>query len=321
MQKGKIMKGIAGFYYVYVAESGVLQSELQKPDSRQTGGITENGGFHNGRIYACKARGIFRKENQKPLVGDDVMIEVTDEKDLEGNVVSILPRKNELFRPSVANIDQAVLIFACRDPEPNRNLLDRFLITMEQQQIPVILCFNKSDLANSDQIESFRRIYETAGYPICITCAEKGIGMDELSGLLAGKTSVMAGPSGVGKSTVINYLSPEVKMETGTVSEKIGRGRHTTRHAQLIPLGDDSYLVDTPGFTSLTLSHVKKEELSGLFPEFRAHETQCRFAGCSHISEPDCGVLDALQTGEISPERYESYRQFFKEIQERRNRF
>ena len=351
MLTGKIVKGIAGFYYVLQTEPGFSISEEKsdkaagvsgtvsgtgnqkiadggteaagKPTAEadgglHTGGISGDAGFTGGQLYACRAKGIFRKENRKPLVGDDVCFEITDPKDREGNITELLPRRNALIRPAVANIDQAVVIFACTQPEPNLNLLDRFLISMEQKGIPSVLVFNKTDLTDETMRNRLRSNYEKSGYPVCFVSAEKEEGLETLYDLLRGKTSTVAGPSGVGKSTLINLLSPQVQMETGEVSEKIGRGRHTTRHAQLIPLGGNTFIVDTPGFTSLSLDPFEKEELGSLFPEFAPHEQYCRFAGCSHITEPDCGVKEALENSEISPGRYESYREFYKEISERK---
>ncbi len=291
MLKGKIVKGIAGFYYVHVVGSG---------------------------IYECKAKGIFRKEGIKPLVGDDVEMEITDEKDMEGNIIQILPRKNALIRPAVANVDQALVVFAAAFPDPNLNLLDRFLLTMECQDIPSVICFNKEDLVTDQFIDELRAAYEGSGYPVLFCCAETGEGVDAVFEQLKGKTTTVAGPSGAGKSTFINRISPEIRMETGEVSEKIKRGRHTTRHAQLIPLGEDSYIVDTPGFTALSIEFLDKEDLGPLFPEFTEPERYCRFAGCSHISEPDCGVKDALAEGRISRSRYENYKQFYRELSEKR---
>lgn len=194
---GKIVKGIAGFYYVYVAESG---------------------------IYECKAKGIFRKEGRKPLVGDLVEIEVLDQNAMEGNLVEIFPRKNELFRPAVANVDQAMVLFALESPRPNAALLDRFLIMMEKQEIPVFICFNKEDLAGEEQARRWQEIYRSCGYDVILTSAGQGRGMEEIRRRLKGKTTVVAGPSGVGKSTVTNQMQSEISMETGEISRKLKRG-------------------------------------------------------------------------------------------------
>ena len=231
--QGKIMKGIAGFYYVHVAGSGV---------------------------YECKAKGIFRKDGVKPLVGDNVEMEITHEKDMEGNIIRVLPRKNELVRPAVANIDQALVVFAVTKPKPHFNLLDRFLVMMETKGIPAVLCFNKADIAADPEIAGLKDVYESCGYPLLFTSAKEEENIDRLKELLRGKTTAIAGPSGVGKSSLINLLQSGVKMETGSISRKIERGKHTTRHSELIMLGGESYIMDTPGFSSLYVGDIEKEE-------------------------------------------------------------
>ena len=213
--QGKIIKGIAGFYYVHVVESG---------------------------IYECKAKGIFRKDGIKPLVGDNVEIEILDEKDMEGNITKILPRKNELVRPAVANIDQALVVFAVTKPKPHFNLLDRFLVMMESKDIPAVLCFNKTDIAEDPDIAGLKEIYGKCGYPLVFTSAKKENNIKELKSLLGGRTTAIAGPSGVGKSSLINLLQSGVTMETGSISHKIERGKHTTRHSELIVLEEGSYV-------------------------------------------------------------------------------
>lgn len=289
--QGKIVKGISGFYYVHVVESG---------------------------IYECKAKGIFRQQKMKPLVGDDVEIDIISEEKKTGNVAAILPRKNALIRPAVANVDQALLIFAAASPNPNFNLLDRFLVMMGRQDVPVILCFNKCDLITEEQQQEIASIYEASGCKILFVSAKKELGLKELQEILEGKTTTVAGPSGVGKSSLINLLAPEACMETGEISKKIERGRHTTRHAELIQLKGDGYIMDTPGFSSLYLPEMEKEELQDCYPEFAAFEPYCRFQGCSHISEPDCGVKDALSEGKIHPVRYENYCQLYGELKDRK---
>ena len=282
--QGKIVKGISGFYYVHVVESG---------------------------IYECKAKGIFRQQKMKPLVGDDVEIDIISEEKKTGNVAAILPRKNALIRPAVVNVDQALLIFAAASPNPNFNLLDRFLVMMGRQDVPVILCFNKCDLITEEQQQEIASIYEASGCKILFVSAKKELGLKELQEILEGKTTTVAGPSGVGKS-------PEACMETGEISKKIERGRHTTRHAELIQLKGDGYIMDTPGFSSLYLPEMEKEELQDCYPEFAAFEPYCRFQGCSHISEPDCGVKEALSEGKIHPVRYENYCQLYGELKDRK---
>ena len=289
--QGKIIKGIAGFYYIHVEASG---------------------------IYECKAKGIFRQQKMKPLVGDDVEIDIISEEKKTGNVAAILPRKNALIRPAVANVDQALLIFAAASPNPNFNLLDRFLVMMGRQDVPVILCFNKCDLITEEQQQEIASIYEASVCKILFVSAKKELGLKELQEILEGKTTTVAGPSGVGKSSLINLLAPEACMETGEISKKIERGRHTTRHAELIQLKGDGYIMDTPGFSSLYLPEMEKEELQDCYPEFAAFEPYCRFQGCSHISEPDCGVKEALSEGKIHSVRYENYCQLYGELKGRK---
>lgn len=284
---GKIMKGIGGFYYVYVEGTG---------------------------LYECRAKGIFRNKKVKPNVGDVVEIEVISEDEKTGNLTVIHKRKNQLIRPMVSNVDQALVIFAVHEPEPNFHLLNRFLITMERQHIPVIICFNKMDLAREGEREQLQADYEKSGCRVIFSSAEEGEGIPEIEDLLRGKTTVMAGPSGVGKSSTLNRISRDRQMETGSVSEKIKRGRHTTRHSELIYLGEHTFLMDTPGFSSLYLDHIEKEELRFYFPEFDAYENQCRFNGCSHIHEPDCAVKNALAEGKISQMRYEDYCYLYDEL-------
>ena len=291
--QGKIIKGIAGFYYVDVAESGV---------------------------YECKAKGIFRKEKKKPLVGDNVEIEVLDEKEKTGNLIQILPRKNELIRPAAANVDQALVIFAVRQPDPNYQLLDRFLITMEQQEIPSIICFNKKDLAEQEELDQMYQIYISCGYQVLLTSSEQEEGISQIRKILEGKTTVVAGPSGVGKSSLTNLLQEEVSMETGEISKKLKRGRHTTRHAQLLTVGEHTYLMDTPGFSSLFVERMEKEELRFHYPEFVEYEGKCRFQGCVHVHEPECAVKQAVEEGKIHRQRYENYVSFYEELKEQEKR-
>lgn len=287
--RGKIIKGIAGFYYVYVEGRGT---------------------------YECKAKGIFRKDHKKPLVGDDVEADVLDEEAMLGNIREILPRKSALIRPAVANVDQALIIFAIVKPNPNFNLLDRFLIRMERQNLPTIICFNKQDIATEKEKETLRRAYETCGYQVLFISALEKEGLEQVKELLTGKTTTVAGPSGVGKSSLINQLAPKAQMETGDISRKIERGKHTTRHSEIIALGENTYIVDTPGFTSLDISEITKEELGTYYPEFVQYEPYCKFSGCAHISEPSCGVKDAVAEGKISQVRYDNYKVLYQELKE-----
>ena len=289
--QGKIIKGIAGFYYVHVVESG---------------------------IYECKAKGAFRKEKIKPLVGDKVEIDVLDEKEKLGNMIEVLPRRNELIRPAVANIDQALVVFAVTKPEPHFNLLDRFLVMMEQKDIPVVLCFNKKDIAAKPEIHALQDIYRACGYPVIFTSALEDENIMEIRKVLTGKTTVIAGPSGVGKSSIINLLQPEIHMETGSISKKIARGKHTTRHSELILIDRGTYIMDTPGFSSLYVNDFEKEELKYYFREFEKYEGKCKFQGCDHIHEPKCAVKAAVEAGEIHPVRYQDYQEMYRELQERK---
>jgi ribosome biogenesis GTPase len=293
MQEGKIIKGIAGFYYVHVPGVGT---------------------------YECKAKGIFRKENIKPLVGDNVMLEVTDDKDFEGNIMEILQRKSTLIRPAVANIDQALLIFAINKPTPNYNLLDRFLIMMRQQGLECIICFNKNDISDDIEREEIAGIYKDSGCKVVFASALENRGIDELKDILEGKTTAVAGPSGVGKSSIVNCLQSGVEMETGAISEKIDRGKHTTRHSELITISDNTYIMDTPGFSSLSIFNMEKEELKEFYPEFAPFEGECKFLTCVHIHEPVCGVRNALNAGKINKIRYNNYVTLYEELRESEKR-
>ncbi|WP_461815652.1 ribosome small subunit-dependent GTPase A [Faecalimonas sp.] len=289
--QGKIIKGIAGFYYVHVVEFGV---------------------------YECKAKGTFRREKIKPLVGDNVEINVLNEEEKLGNIVKILPRENELIRPAVANIDQALVVFAVTKPKPHFNLLDRFLVMMESKKIPIVLCFNKKDIAEQKEIQELEKIYESCGYRVIFTSAKEEENIKLVKEVLKGKMTAVAGPSGVGKSSLINLLQSEIQMETGSISEKIERGKHTTRHSELIPIDDTSYIMDTPGFSSLYVNAFEKEELKYYFPEFEQYEGTCKFNGCDHIHEPNCMVKQAVEEGKIHKVRYENYVEMYKELQEKR---
>ena len=209
-------------------------------------------------------------------------------------------------------------MFAAAKPKPHFQLLDRFLVMMESKEIPAILCFNKSDIVDDAEIASLKEIYENCGYPLLFTSAKEETNIDELKELLRGKTTAIAGPSGVGKSSLINQLQSGVKMETGSISRKIERGKHTTRHSELIVLEEGSYIMDTPGFSSLYVGDMEKEELKYCFPEFSAYEGKCRFNGCSHTHEPGCAVREAVEEGKIHRMRYEDYTFLYRELQEKK---
>ena len=286
--QGKIIKGIAGFYLV---DCG-------------------------GEVLTCKARGLFRKRGEKPLVGDLAEVEAAQTSESEANIVTLLPRKNRLIRPAVSNVDQALVVMAVRTPDPQFYLLDQYLVTMELQEIPAAILFTKEDL-DRGELADYRSRYEAAGDPVFSVSAENGSGLEALRAHLAGKTTVLAGPSGVGKSTLTNLLCPAANMETGELSRKNLRGKQTTRHTELFCLGENSYLLDTPGFTAVEV-WGDTEAFKQAFPEIRALEGQCRFTGCNHGAEPDCAVKAAVARGEIAASRYESYRKMAEESAERR---
>ena len=287
--KGKIIKGIAGFYYVHTPEE---------------------------RVYECKAKGIFRNKKIKPLVGDNVDISIDDQTDGKGIIVDILPRNNELLRPAVANVDQALIIFAAAEPKPNLNLLDRFLIMMQNQNVNTIVCFNKVDIVSDKEISLLEETYRRCGYEVVFTSTMQEDSVANIYDLLRDKTTVLAGPSGVGKSTIINMICPEANMDTGSVSEKIKRGKHTTRHSELFHVEGSTYIMDTPGFSSLYINEIDKNNLKDFFTEFNEFENECRFSGCMHLNEPGCAVKNALEQGKISKIRYRNYVDLFEELKD-----
>lgn len=289
--QGKIVKGIAGFYYVHIVHSGT---------------------------YECKAKGIFRNKKIKPLVGDNVEIEILDEEKKIGNIVCIQTRENELIRPAVSNISQALVVFAIAEPMPNLNLLDRFLVMMERNGIDTIICFNKVDLVPETELVKLRDIYVNAGYHVMFTSTKTGMGIEDVFRVIEGKTTAFAGPSGVGKSSLLNVLIPDANSQTGEISEKIKRGKHTTRHTEIFHVSDETYLMDTPGFSSLYVNDFEKEELQLYFKEFDKYSGKCRFHGCAHVNEPDCAVKDAVENNEISRSRYENYLLLYEEIKNKK---
>ncbi len=289
--QGKIIKGIAGFYYVHTGESGV---------------------------YECNARGVFRNRSIKPLVGDNVEIDVISEAEHTGSVNRILPRKNELLRPAVANIDQALVVFASLAPEPDFKLLSRFLVTMGQNGISTVICFNKSDQLEADRAEELAGIFAGSGSRVITSSVLNGEGIEELRGLLSGRTTALAGPSGVGKSSILNAVFPGANSRIGEISPKINRGKHTTRHTEIFIAAENTYIMDTPGFTSLECTGLEPWELRLYFEEFTPYEGKCRFGGCVHVGEPDCAVKKAVEAGKINRLRYEIYAGLYNEIKSRR---
>lgn len=291
MLEGVILKGIGGFYYI----------------------DTEQG------IYECRARGIFRKEGVRPTVGDEVRISVLDEDNKKGSLDEILPRRTELIRPRVSNVDQAVIVFAAKSPNMNLDLLDRFLLLAEEQELEIVIVINKIDRDKKERYAEAAERYRKVGYPVICTSAEKGIGIEELRQALEHKISVFAGPSGVGKSSLINAAFPGLELHTGEISEKIQRGKHTTRHAELIRITENSYIVDSPGFTSLFLHHIPSEKLQYHFREFTPFLHKCYYTGCLHIHEPDCAVKEEVGKA-IPQERYERYVTIYQELKEEEER-
>lgn len=298
MQKeGVIVKGIAGFYYV----------EL-----------------NNGSVYECKARGKFRKEKIAPIVGDKVIISTEDDYDLECNsgddklkgvIDEILPRRSLLSRPLVSNVDQAFIVFALKNPDINPGLLDKLLILAEHNNLDVIICLNKSDLDSENSFDYLNSIYSDIGYKIIRTNGKTGDGIDIIKDFAKDKISVFVGPSGVGKSTIFNKIQNRIVMETGEISLKVNRGKHTTRHAELIEIEDNSFIVDTPGFSSMDLDFLRPEELQYTFREFKKYLHDCRFSSCLHNKEKDCKIKEEVEKGTIRAERYKTYVSLLEELQ------
>jgi len=285
---GRIVKGIAGFYYVW----------------------------SEGQIYECKARGIFRKNNQKPLVGDNVNFDVVSYDDLTGNITELLPEKNTLIRPEVANVDQLFLLFSSSVPAPNYDMLNRYLVSVRETNIPVHLVVTKVDLVGEEEQAEIKAQYENTMYDVTFVSVKNGVGLDEMRALLQGKVSVFAGPSGVGKSSLLNALLGEEVMETGELSKKIDRGKNTTRHVELFSLGEETFLLDTPGFTSIDFSIDNIENLALLFDEFIPYLSKCKFNDCSHMKETDCAVKQAVRDGLVPRSRYISYRHMYEELKD-----
>lgn len=283
MIQGTIMKGVGGFYYVKTQD----------------------------RLCECKARGIFKKNGITPAVGDEV--ELSDLTEDKAVIHKILERKNHFLRPTVANIEQMVLVISMASPDPNLSVLDRFLVMAEREQVEIVICLTKGDLDDPEQLEWYRAIYEPS-YPVVLVNGLTGEGIMNLKPLLAGKKSAFAGPSGVGKSTLLNLIHETLELETGSISRKTNRGKHTTRHVELFEVSDGGMLFDTPGFTSFEILDAEEDELQYLFPEIEALIGQCKYKSCRHSNEPGCAVKDAVASGKIPKSRYESYLSMYQEI-------
>ncbi|MFP7169080.1 ribosome small subunit-dependent GTPase A [Terribacillus halophilus] len=294
MPSGKIMKALSGFYYVLTDE---------------------------GETYQCRGRGVFRKQKITPLVGDEVEFEAETKQ--EGYVLDVLPRKNELVRPPIANIDQAIIVTSAAQPDFSTALLDRFLVLVESKHIEPVIFITKMDMLSADgmaKIEAFKDDYQQIGYPVEMLSSKEETNLDRVKLHMKDKISVIAGQSGVGKSSMLNAIDPRLELETKEISESLGRGRHTTRHVELIPIGG-GLVADTPGFSSLEFTELEAEELPSCFPEFREREDSCKFRGCMHHKEPKCAVKQAVGAGEIPEYRYMHYLQFLEEIKSRKPRY
>lgn len=293
MPEGKIVKALSGFYYV----------------------------LHDGSMIQCRGRGVFRKNKITPLVGDEVVFQA--ENDLEGYILEIKDRKNELIRPPIANVDQAILVFSAVEPDFSTVLLDRFLVLVEFNHIQPIICITKMDLTTSEQeqaILQFAEHYQKAGYPVILTSSEKEMGIEKLYPHLENQISVFAGQSGVGKSSLLNALRPDLSIKTNDISTHLGRGKHTTRHVELIEIGN-GLVADTPGFSSLEFTDMEASDLTFCFPELLKVSENCKFRGCLHMKEPKCAVKAAVEAGEIPIYRYEHYLDFLTEIKDRKPRY
>jgi ribosome biogenesis GTPase / thiamine phosphate phosphatase len=294
MSEGRIIKALSGFYYVKV---------------------------ENGEVIQCRGRGVFRKRKITPLVGDFVVFEA-DSPD-EGYIIEIKPRENELVRPPIANIDQAIIVNSAIQPDFSTTLLDRFLVLIEAKHIEPIIFISKMDLISPEKqktIEAYRNDYERIGYKVELVSSKASGGVLSLKDYFSEGVTVFAGQSGVGKSSILNALKPSLLLKTAAISESLGRGKHTTRHVELVQV-NNGLVADTPGFSALDFQEIEAEDLSDCFPEMRSRKGACKFRGCMHHREPRCAVKEAVENGEISPYRYEHYLTFLEEIQSRKPRY
>jgi ribosome biogenesis GTPase / thiamine phosphate phosphatase len=294
MPEGKIIKALSGFYYV----------------------------LSNDEITQCRGRGVFRKNKVTPLVGDHVSFQ--SENEHEGYLLEVFERKNELIRPPIANVDQAILVFSAVEPDFSTALLDRFLVLVESKEIKPLICITKMDLVDDLERETINQYvgkYRSFSYEVLVTSSKTEEGLSALRPHLSGKISVFAGQSGVGKSSLLNAMNPDLELKTSGISTHLGRGKHTTRHVELIEVEGDGLVADTPGFSSLEFSELELEELSSCFPEMADKADECKFRGCFHINEPKCAVKKAVDDKEIPEFRYEHYQQFYNEIKDRKPRY
>ena len=312
MPNGMIIKAISGYYYVL-----------------------PEGGNKFGPLVQCRARGIFKKKGITPLVGDRVQYEATENG--EGTVDEIYPRTNELTRPPIANVDLAIVVFSVHEPSLNLQLLDKFLVHTEKAGLETIICLSKQDLLKTQQqepespvpaalsagnpIDQVVELYQKIGYEVILSSAKKKKGTEAILRRLSGRIAVFSGQSGVGKSSLLNAMIPDLNLETNQISYKLGRGKHTTRHVELIPLEDSGWVADTPGFSQLDFTGMREEELADCFIEFAAFAELCKFRGCLHVHEPGCRVIEARARGEISASRYDHYSLFLQELREKKRRF
>ncbi len=297
---GRIIKESAGFYYVIPSAPSFGRD-----------------------IYLCRARGIFRKKNQRPAVGDVVEFSLTGTKDVEGSVDEIRERKNLLFRPPVSNVDRVLIVFSGSDPAPNLLLLDRLLVAMKMKEIQAAICINKADITEDPLLSEITETYENASYPVFITSAKENNGRKALLSFMKGTLTALVGPSGVGKSTIMNMLTKKDLAKTGEVAKKTGQGKQTTRTSEIYVIDDveNTYVMDTPGFSAFDISDLDERELFHYFPEMERENGKCFFTGCVHMEEPEekCAVKAARKKGLISKSRYQNYRTIFSDLRSKRS--